>query len=169
MKRILAAFIACVMFCTICNGFAVFAVSYTEENEEFFDDFSDGMAEWTISSGNSEVVGVSEYMNDKMLFLNGKKFSNTLGVFRTGTWSDIAFQSDFVIPKGGGYYGWYFRYSANDHYLLQFYPTNELKLLKRTSALGTGYTEITSSNVSIEAGNIYTIQISLINLRNEKA
>lgn len=154
MKRIIAVFLACIMLCMMPGFFAVFAASYTEETEEFYDDFSSGMSKWTVSSG-TDVVSVS----NEALFLSGSDFADTVMVYAGESWSDIVYQSDFSISNSGGYFGWYFRYSANDHYLMQFYPTNQLKLLKRVTRLGSGYTEIASCDITLLQGQSYTMRI----------
>ncbi len=157
MRRFLAFFVAIIMFSMVLYCPVVSA--YMVEFEDFFDDFSNGMTQWTVTNGNSNVVKVSEYKDNQALILKGSEFANTIGVIAGSEWSDVAYQSDFTVTSVSGYYGWYFRYSPDNHYLLQFYPDNQLKLLKKTSLLGSGYTEIASQDISIEAEHTYTIKI----------
>jgi len=126
----------------------------------FSDNFSSGSAQWSLSDGSK--ITLVDYAGSKMLYLNGTTHAKTLTATAGKLNGDITFESDFSLASNGGYFGWYICYSPVQDYLLQLYPSGDLKFLKRTKAGGSAYTELSSTSVSISRQDIHTMKITFV-------
>ncbi len=158
MKKVTALFLLICMILTTTNLPAICAA---EEKVLFSDDFTNDLSAWKIVSDESSLCSVRTYKSESVLFLNAIKSRNEMKAFTGENWKDIVYKSDFAIMNNDGYIGWYFRHSYKGHYLLQYGPTREFKLLKKDVQSGTSYTTIASYPISIETNTFYPIEIDV--------
>ena len=147
---------------TIVLVIAMLLMAIAPVNAETFlsENFVSGISNWTFSDNSK--ISVSDYAGSKMLYLNGVGHSKTLIATAGQLKGNLSFESDFAIVSDGGYIGWYVFYTPAQDYLLQLYPSGDLKFLKRTKANGNAYAELAATTANISRNDIHKMKITYV-------
>ncbi|MBQ3226804.1 MAG: right-handed parallel beta-helix repeat-containing protein, partial [Clostridia bacterium] len=155
MKKVTALFL---LLCMVLTTVAIPIGHADETGILFSDEFSADLSAWEIVSNNQSDCFVQKYASDEMLFINAVKSKDFVQAFAKKAFKNFDYTTDFVMMNSG-YIGWKFRNSAKGHYLLQYGPSREFKLLKKTAQTGSTYTTIASYSVSITTEMRHSVKI----------
>lgn len=155
MKKLTALFL---LFCMVLT--VNLPIIHAEDDGILFsDNFSGDLSSWNIISESSTTCYIRSYKSNDMLYLDGSETRDFVQVFAGDEWKNISYTTDFSILDNG-YVGWYFRYSAKGHYLLQYGPSREFKLLKKDAQKESGYETIAAYPLSITMDTIHSVEIN---------